>query len=484
VRRFVRHDDALIRRRPLLVVGDALLDRDVEGSVERLSPDAPVPVLDESQRSTRPGGAALAAALAASDGREVTLITALSKDPCGDELRRLLDDAGVRVIDLGLNAATPEKIRVRTGGQSIVRIDRGGGRVEEVGDAPAAARAAIGWAAAVLVADYGRGVAAVRSVRAALESRGDRLPVVWDPHPRGPEPVRGAALVTPNRDEAIRFAPHVDGDDLTTASARAEALLERWQARAVCVTRGADGAVLVCAGAGGGRAHPLAITAPLEATGGDPCGAGDRFASRAAQALADGASVPEAVEEAVAAASAWVAAGGAAVCYAGGALDLGFGSLAESRSAAAEALARRVRANGGTVVATGGCFDLLHAGHVATLQAARRLGDTLIVCLNSDASVRRLKGPDRPLVSQEDRAAVLRALECVDEVAVFDEDTPVPLLERLRPHLFAKGGDYRVADLPEAHALARWGGRAVTLPFVAGRSTSRLIEEAKQRGTA
>jgi D-beta-D-heptose 7-phosphate kinase / D-beta-D-heptose 1-phosphate adenosyltransferase len=142
----------------------------------------------------------------------------------------------------------------------------------------------------------------------------------------------------------------------------------------------------------------------------------------------------------------------------------------------------RVRARGGTVVATGGCFDLLHAGHVHTLQAARSLGDCLIVCLNSDVSVRSIKGSDRPLVPEEDRAAVLGALDCVDAVVLFDEDTPWAVLNSLRPDVFAKGGDYEVSDLPEARLLASWGGRAVVLPYVAGRSTTRLIEEAVSRG--
>ena len=134
------------------------------------------------------------------------------------------------------------------------------------------------------------------------------------------------------------------------------------------------------------------------------------------------------------------------------------------------------------MVATGGCFDLLHAGHVHTLQAARSLGDCLVVCLNSDASVRRIKGSGRPLVPEEDRAAVLRALSCVDAVVLFDEDTPEVALEHLRPDVFAKGGDYGVSELPEARLLAGWGGHAVILPYVAGRSTTRLIEEAVSRG--
>jgi rfaE bifunctional protein nucleotidyltransferase chain/domain len=143
-----------------------------------------------------------------------------------------------------------------------------------------------------------------------------------------------------------------------------------------------------------------------------------------------------------------------------------------------EDVVMRTRARGGTVVATGGCFDLLHAGHVAMLEAARRLGDCLVVCLNSDASVRRVKGPDRPLVSENDRASVLRALASVDDVVLFDEGTPVALLERLRPDVWVKGADYDVAELPEAAVMQRLGGRVVTVPYVAGLSTSSLIERA------
>ena len=156
-------------------------------------------------------------------------------------------------------------------------------------------------------------------------------------------------------------------------------------------------------------------------------------------------------------------------------------AVREPRAAEAADLAERVRAGGGTVVATGGCFDLLHAGHVRMLQAARALGDCLIVCLNSDASVRRLKGADRPLVGQDDRAAVLGALECVDAVAVFEEDDPRAIIGHLRPDLWAKGGDYAASELPETPVLAEWGGRAVIVPYVPGRSTTRLIETAVGR---
>jgi rfaE bifunctional protein nucleotidyltransferase chain/domain/rfaE bifunctional protein kinase chain/domain len=450
--------------RPLVVVGDTLLDRDIEGRVERLAPDAPVPVVDETAVRVRPGGAGLAAALAVADGRPVTLVTALAGDGPADELRAALERAGVDIVDLALDGTTPEKIRITAGGRPLLRLDRGGADVV-VGPMSAAAREAIGWAAAVLVADYGRGVAAQPSVRESLALAAPVVPIVWDPHPRGPAPVPGVRVATPNLAEATALEPDPRGDDVASVAGRAAALARRWEAEHVCVTCGARGAVL----AGSGLA-PRAIPAePVR--GGDPCGAGDRFASRLAGALADGLELGEAALRAVDAATRFVAAGGALAATLGRAPDDDVARLAE-----------RVRARGGTVVATGGCFDLLHPGHIRTLESARALGDLLVVCLNSDDSVRRLKGPDRPIVAQDDRAAVIRALRCVDEVVIFDEDTPEAVLERLRPDVWAKGGDYTIADLPEAEVVARWGGRVELLPFLEGRSSTRLVREAAQRG--
>ena len=456
----------------LLVVGDALLDRDVEGSVERLAPEGVVPVVDEERVRVRPGGAGLAAALAARDGHAVTLLTALARDGAGSELRSALGRWEVAVVDLGLDGATPEKIRVRAQGRTIVRLDRGG-RGGAVGACTAAARAAVSWATGVLVADYGRGVAADAELRRALaHAAAQGTPVVWDPHPRGAAPVPGCALCTPNDGEAERFAAAALADKARegaapTVEAQARALLRTWRAGAVCVTRGARGALLLTPGA-----PPLAVPAASVPVG-DPCGAGDRFAVRAAGALAAGATTGDAATLAVAAATAFVRDGGAA------AVRPDTPALIETPARPdAESLVARMRAEGRTVVATGGCFDLLHPGHLHTLRAARALGDCLVVCLNGDASVRRLKGPGRPLTPQRDRAAVLEALACVDAVAVFDEDTPERILDRLRPHIWAKGGDYEGRRLPESELLERWGGQAVVLPFLDGRSTTGLIEKA------
>ncbi len=207
-----------------MVVGDALLDRDVSGRVERLCPDAPVPVVDETGRASRPGGAALAAALAAADGaRDVVLVAGLGADGPGRELAGLLAEAGVGLVDLGLAGPTPEKIRVRAEGRSLLRLDRHCGAPPGVGPAGDAAQSVLRSASAVLVADYGMGVAAEPSVRAALTALDRRVPVVWDPHPRGAEPVPECRLVTPNRAEARTFCPDVDGDDLAACTARARA---------------------------------------------------------------------------------------------------------------------------------------------------------------------------------------------------------------------------------------------------------------------
>jgi D-beta-D-heptose 7-phosphate kinase / D-beta-D-heptose 1-phosphate adenosyltransferase len=453
-------------RQPLVVLGDTVLDVDVEGDAERLCPEAPVPVLDERARHARPGGAGLAAVLAAGDGRAVTLVTALAGDEAGRELRSLLAAAGVEVLDLGLAGRTPTKTRLRADGRLLLRVDVGdGGAVRSA--PPETALRRLRNAAAILVADYGRGLAADGALRRALAERPRGRHLVWDPHPAGPEPLSGADLVTPNRREATALTPDVEGSGFSADAVRARALARRWGAAAVAVTLGAEGALLVA-----GDAPPLVFPAdPIAAA--DPCGAGDRFASAAAGALADGALLPDALHEAVRLASDFVRAGGA------GSVRLQPRGVprAAARGETAEEVVARVRSAGGTVVMAGGCFDLLHAGHVRLLQVARELGDCLVVCLNSDASVRRLKGADRPLVPEEDRAAVLGALECVDAVVVFEEDTPAAVLERFRPDLFAKGGDYSLEQLPETKVLARWGGEVAVLPYVEGRSTTRLIEE-------
>jgi D-beta-D-heptose 7-phosphate kinase / D-beta-D-heptose 1-phosphate adenosyltransferase len=467
-------------RRHVVVVGDCLLDRDVHGHVDRVCPDAPAPVVDVDTVSARPGGAGLTALLATRDGVDVTLVAPLADDDGGRELLDLLVGAGVRVLPLAHEGATRVKTRVRAGGQSIARIDTGGPGTPLDGLTPDAA-SAIADADVVLVSCYGGGTTADPVIRGALALRARRRPVVWDPHPRGAAPVRGSALVTPNLTEARAHARLQDADGDVVA----KELLRRWDVRAVAVTGGHRGAWVATR-----VSEP--IFAPANPASGDTCGAGDRFSAAAAAALAHGRTTSEAVVDAVARAGEFVLGGGASGIrpardatsgrsMTATAAPRGPDGAAQPTAAASPwsvvgAAVRDLRRRGGVVVATGGCFDVLHAGHVSTLEAARSLGDGLVVLLNSDTSVRRLKGPSRPVHSQDDRARVLLGLTCVDAVLVFDEDDPREALRRIQPDVWAKGGDYEDADLLEAPLVRSWGGRVVLLPYLSGRSTTTVLQ--------
>jgi D-beta-D-heptose 7-phosphate kinase / D-beta-D-heptose 1-phosphate adenosyltransferase len=284
----------------VLVVGDALLDVDVAGRVERTTPDAGLPVLDVTGEVERPGGAALAAALLAESGVPVTFVTALCADDAGRRLHALLTHGPAHVEVVAGPGAGGTVVKTRLAG--LARVDRGDGRpADDFGAAVTASlHAALPGVGAVLVSDYGRGIAAEPAVRAALAAAVRAgVPVVWDPHPRGPVPVPAVTVATPNLAEA-RAATH-DGGPVQVG----RAVLRSWSAQAVAVTCGARGAVLVQAG---GAA--AAVDAP-RVSGGDPCGAGDAFAGGLAAALADGLACADAVRHAVHHAARFVGRGGA-----------------------------------------------------------------------------------------------------------------------------------------------------------------------------
>ncbi|QUH05831.1 bifunctional heptose 7-phosphate kinase/heptose 1-phosphate adenyltransferase [Saccharopolyspora erythraea] len=460
-------------RGPLVVVGDALLDIDLEGTSERLCPDAPVPVVDVAARRRRPGGAGMAALIAARQGVEVVLVAGVGTDDHGRELSGLLAEQ-VRLVDLPFQGATPCKTRVRVAGQSLLRVDSGEGLVLD-GALGAHLPPVLNNAGAVLVADYGRGTTRNSSLRRALRGLPSDVPLVWEPHVRGAEPVDRADLVVPNRAEAAHFTgtQHLD-----SAAEAGRELLRRWGCRAVAVTLGGEGAMLVPPHRGQPFPVPRARSVRPSA---DVCGAGDSFAVAVALALAEGSERPDAVSAAVDTASRFVADGGASHLATrqedevAGAATAGRNAPEAGGGCNALDVAADVRRGGGRLVATGGCFDLLHPGHVRLLQRARELGDALVVCMNSDDSVRRLKGPARPVVGEADRRHLLETLEPVDAVAVFDESSPSALLDELRPDVWVTGGDCDLDSLPEAGVVHRHGGRTVFVPLVEGYSTTRLL---------
>jgi D-beta-D-heptose 7-phosphate kinase / D-beta-D-heptose 1-phosphate adenosyltransferase len=458
--------------RHLLVIGDTLLDRDVLGTSRRNCPDAPAPVVDVESVEDRAGGAGLAAALAADPNWSVTLVTRLGPDEAGVRAVQWLQDRGIRVRTLPGPSATAGKTRVVVEGRVMLRLDDRAHLLGSTGATSSTALLAsgseldhlLGTCDAVLVSDYGGGVTGDPGVRSALSRHLVRRPVVWDPHPRGSVPLPGACVVTPNRSEAEQFSGR-HGHSLASV---ARDLRVRWDVGAVSVTDGSRGVSTSVRGHGS-----LHTAAPAVAGRFDPCGAGDRFAGRLARGLGEGLDLSSALRAAADDASRWLSRD--SDTWVRLHRDEGQPSLL----AAMDRL-ERVRAHGGCVVATGGCFDVLHAGHLALLEAAADMGDALVVLLNSDASVWRRKGGDRPVNSVADRARLLRALRMVDAVVVFEEDDPRRALAALRPDVWVKGGDYRPDDLVEAELVERLGGRVEIVPFAAGFSTSSLLERVAQ----
>jgi rfaE bifunctional protein nucleotidyltransferase chain/domain len=418
---------------------------------------------------------------------DVTLVAPLASDAAGRRLAAMLS-SDLTLVPLPHKGPTRHKTRVLAGGHVVVRLDEGGPG-EPVNPPLDVIRDALRGADVILVSDYGAGTTRHSGIRELLADAAASVPTVWDPHPRGGEPVPGV-IATPNLAEARAAASRGGLDGSGDVGSLPGALSGHWRARAVCVTVGADGAHLAVP-----PGEPERLPTPWPASG-DACGAGDRFVSAVVRAIVQGATIRNAAAAAVAEATAWVAAGGVSAqverpvpprsdgLSASGSMPVGWSpdrsySLGETEGAA-DAVAA-VRARGGTVVATGGCFDIVHAGHVACLEAARQMGDALVVLINSDASVSRLKGPRRPVMSAAERARILLALRCVDAVEVFDEDDPRTALDLLRPDIWVKGGDYAGTPIPEAELVEGWGGRVVFVPYLDGHSTTSILRRSTGR---
>ena len=323
--------------RRLVVVGDVLLDRDITGTADRLSPEAPVPVVAGTRNADRPGGAGLASVLAAREtGWQITLVCGIGQDEAGGRIRALLDEAGIEVIDLATSGTTPVKTRVRTADRTLLRFDTDIDPLP-LGPLPDSVHIRLAEAAAILVCDYGRGITSHDELRHALTDAATSRPLVWDPHPKGAAPVPGTALAVPNADESLHLAGGVGARDLAGDIARAARLLATWSIKQVAITRGGDGAVLVTDPEG----HPLVV--PARPATADACGAGDQLAVTAALMLAAGRLPSQAIAAAVETATAYVEAGGPASLTA---------SPGPGRMEPLE-LAARVRARSGKVVGAG-----------------------------------------------------------------------------------------------------------------------------------
>ncbi len=469
-----------------LVVGEAMLDRYLRGGAERLCREAPVPVVTLRAEEDQPGGAANTAANLAALGAEVRFVSAVGDDDAGRRLERALAGVGVDPADVVVarHRVTQTKTRVFADDQLVARLDQGSTSPldsEDEADLIGRLQDAHATCDVVVVSDYGYGVLTDRVI-AALRELQERHPRPLVVDAKLPERYRalGVTAVKPNYGEATRLlglarTDHARVEQIGAHDAR---LLELTGARIVAATLDADGALVFERGAPPYRTY--ATPSPHASA----TGAGDTYTAALALALAVGADAPAAAEYAAAAAQVVVGKGGTTVCTAEELVGLvsADDKVVPGREPLA-ALARYLREQGRRIVFTNGCFDILHRGHVTYLSRAKALGDVLIVGVNGDASVRALKGPERPVNALPDRLQVLSALSCVDHVVPFGAATPDDLIRACRPDVFAKGGDYTEASLPEAPLVRELGGRVVILPYVADTSTTRIIERVRHVGT-
>ncbi len=469
----------------VLVVGEAMLDSYLDGSTGRLCREAPVPIVAVRSRSDAPGGAANVATNVRSLGAGVVLLSVLGEDAEGDRLRTALAERGVSGEHLvgDRSRSTLAKHRVVADGQMLVRFDQGttdGLRPETEAALLARLDHWLDRVDAVVVSDYGYGILGPRAIERLAARAGGRPGVVVVDARDLPRYHRvGPTAVKPNWEEAARLvgvpATGAGPDRAGQVVEWGDRLLELTGARLAAVTLDTDGAVLL------ERSRPPYRTYARPTRHARAAGAGDTFVAALGLALAAGADTPAAADLAAAAAAVVVGKDGTAACSA---FELGrYLGATDKTVADLDALAAQVefhRRQGRRIVFTNGCFDILHRGHITYLNRAKALGDVLVVGLNSDEGVRRLKGPDRPINPLEDRAEVLAALSCVDHIVAFEADTPVELIRRIRPEVYVKGGDYTRAALPEAPVVEALGGAVRILPYVADRSTTGIIRRIRE----
>lgn len=464
----------------VLVIGDLMLDEYVWGKAERISPEAPVQVVEVARDELRLGGAGNVCNNLAALGVQVEVASVLGDDADGRLLRQLLAGRGIGTagIVLATGRTTSRKTRILASSQQIVRIDRETRALinaEQEAQLLAAIRAAAPACRAILVSDYLKGVLSESLLQALVAlGRECNIPVVIDPKGSDYRKYRGATALTPNRKEA-QAASGIAIVDAASLQQAGRTLCTDLELEALVLTRSEEGMSLFFRD--GREAH-----LPTEAREVfDVSGAGDTVLALIGVGLAAGLPLDEAARLSNLAAGIVVGKVGTSTVTAEEILEAAGRQHPDAdrklhpRQALARLLAGR-RVKGETVVFTNGCFDLLHVGHVKYLQAARRLGDLLVLGLNSDASIRRLKGPKRPLIGQEERAHILAALDCIDYVVVFDEDTPLDLIATLRPDILVKGADYTPDGVVGKDLVESWGGRVELIQFVDGKSTTSIID--------
>ncbi len=474
-----------IHKKKILVIGDVMLDQYYCGTVSRISPEAPVPVLLKKTQRCTPGGAANVAANLAAGGQQAYVMSVIGPDEAGDILLQLLEQEGIDVSHfLRHTRGTTVKTRFLADGHQLLRMD-----TEMTGELPSAVtdrllaeyQAAAADMDLIILSDYQKGLLTHDFVQEMLKTAARmNKKVLADARDPGVLKYRGAYLLKPNLKElrTLTGMPAQTDDGIEEASRE---LMQRADCKYVLTTCGAQGMVLA------GKDLVYRVK-PAGQEVFDVTGAGDTVIAYLAVCLANGWRIEDAVLAADYAAGIQVARTGTASVRLRevlSAMGAGSGLAAIAKPVSGKMLSQkdisrlRQQYADRKIVFTNGCFDLLHAGHVRCLKAAAELGDILVVGLNADASVRRLKGPGRPVNSLADRAELLCAMDCVDYVAVFEEDTPVRLIGELQPDVLVKGGDYTPQEVAGRTIVEARGGIVKILPLLKGRSTTGILSRAR-----
>ncbi|MEE8548840.1 MAG: D-glycero-beta-D-manno-heptose-7-phosphate kinase [Alphaproteobacteria bacterium] len=463
----------------VLCVGDVMLDRFAYGEVERISPEAPIPVFRHQHEATMAGGAGNVLRNLSAIGVAARIVAVIGDDAAGAELRALIEaEPGAQAeLFAAKGRETTIKTRYIAGSQQLLRADRETTTDIEPGMAErivATVAAAVAETDAIVLSDYGKGVLTPEVTARIIEAaRQAGKPVVVDP--KGPDMshYRGASVVTPNRRELAEASGLAVSDDAEIIIA-AEKLIAGCGFEAVLVTRAKDGMTLVTAA---GAEHLEAMKREVF----DVSGAGDTVVATLAAAIGAGVALVDAAAIANAAAGVVVGKVGTAAVEKSELIDALHGrdrSSAGSKLASFEAALERIarwRRKGLRIGFTNGCFDILHPGHVSLFDQARGACDRLVVGLNSDASVARLKGAGRPLQAEAARAAVLGSVASIDLVVVFADDTPMKLIEAIRPDVLVKGGDYTIEEVVGAEFVQSYGAKVLLAEIAPGHGTTQTI---------
>ncbi|NBX73564.1 MAG: D-glycero-beta-D-manno-heptose-7-phosphate kinase [Alphaproteobacteria bacterium] len=479
-----------LKNKRVLVLGDVMLDRFIYGAVDRISPEAPIPVFKIQREQMVLGGAGNVVRNICALGGQADLIGVLGQDQAGYDCSKLLSDVpdAVSLMLTLPERPTTRKTRYISSGQQMLRTDQETTEALTRDDEEqilSRAATALNDVDVVIVSDYAKGVCSPRIVAETIRmAREKNKPVLVDPKGRDYTRYRGATMLTPNRKE-LQEATHADAiKTVIDAEMAARVLLTAYNIDYVLAKMGGDGICLVPRD--GKATHVRASTREVF----DVTGAGDTVVATMALAMAAKLSLHDATALANTAGSLVVGKLGTAT------ITLDEMANAIQKDAAirtntklmdkneAQQQCERWRKQGMKIGLTNGCFDILHAGHIASLRQARAACDKLVLALNSDLSIKRLKGPERPVQSEDVRAEVLGALSLVDLIVIFDDDTPLELIKTLRPQVLIKGADYTPEQVVGWPDVKSWGGELVLVPLVQGQSTTRTVEKLRNKGSA